>query len=147
MQNITIKTTVVFLAACLLFGVMVAYGTWQARSEPHITIAGQQFVVERADTEPTQHEGLAGRESLANDRGMLFAFNTPFLSPFWMKGMKFPIDIIWIANGIVIGAVENAVPNGGEALYYPPRPVDFVLEVPAGTVARLGIHAGAPVAL
>lgn len=143
----TVKTIFVFLTACLLLVIMVAYGIRQTRSERSLTLLRHRFVIELADTEMKRNKGLMGRVNLASDHGMLFVFGVPALSPFWMKGMKFPIDIIWIASDRVIGAVENAMPDDGKALYYPPHAVDYALEVPAGTVARLDIRIGTSVNL
>ena len=43
-------------------------------------------------------QGLSERQSLAEDKGMLFLFEKPDHYAFWMKGMEFPLDIIFI-NG------------------------------------------------
>ncbi len=41
-------------------------------------------------------QGLSGRDSLPTDYGMLFVFPKSDIYEFWMKDMKFPLDIIWI---------------------------------------------------
>ena len=41
-------------------------------------------------------KGLSGRDNLADDEGMFFVFEKSDIYPFWMKDMKFAIDIIWI---------------------------------------------------
>jgi len=64
-----------------------------------------------------------------------------------MKDMNYPIDIIWIRDNQVVGFVESApMPVLGQELprYQPDEPINYVLEVPAGFVARYGIKAGAP---
>lgn len=52
--------------------------------------------VEVVDTDAARQLGLMFRENLPEDRGMLFVFETQGRYGFWMKNMKFPIDIIWI---------------------------------------------------
>jgi len=42
---------------------------------------------------------------------MLFAMSEDDMQNFWMKGMLFPIDIIWIENARVIGCEKNISPS------------------------------------
>lgn len=146
-MNMKIEKTVII--ACVLFGAILAYGAWfsgggEARMS-RIAIAGHEFRVELADTDREREMGLSGRENIAESEGMLFVFPESVIVPFWMKDMKFPIDIIWIADGRVVGVVEWAIPDGGKKLFYPPRPIGYALEVQAGAVAKLGIVPGAEV--
>jgi uncharacterized membrane protein (UPF0127 family) len=54
-----------------------------------------------------------------------------------MKGMRFPIDIIWIDRGRVRGVERDApVPRGALPRYSSGGPADRVLEVPAGWARR-----------
>ena len=75
---------------------------------------------------------------------MLFIFDRPDLYGFWMKGMFFPIDIIWIKDNQVIGFEEELDPDSSPnpKLYYPPALVDRVLEVKAGAVRERQIQIG-----
>lgn len=109
-----------------------------------VTIRGQKFIVEIARTSEEQSRGLSGHAPLAPDEGMLFPFPPGSTPGFWMKDMLFPIDIVWIADGRVVGFVEHAAPDDrpNRMTYYPPQPVTEVLEVAAGTVGRLGIQIG-----
>ncbi len=126
------------------------------KGEQIITIAGKKFRVEVADTFASRAKGLSGHAPLAENEGMLFIFDAPGNYGFWMKGMKFPIDIIWIRGDKVVGLTENVpVPKGifDFKTYYPPEPVypargeisggaDKVLEVKAGTVGKYGFRVG-----
>lgn len=112
-----------------------------------LTVGGHEFAVEVRDTALGRAEGLSGRELLAEDTGMLFIFETPGIYGFWMKDMKFPIDIVWIEGERVVGIIENVVPEPEKSIftltvYRPPEPVSRVLELPAGTVARYGLRTG-----
>ena len=102
------------------------------------------FVVEVASTFADRARGLSGHAPLGRNDGMLFVFPSPSAGAFWMDGMLYPLDFIWIAGGRVVGVTENAPPlsMSGYKLYYPPVPVDYVLEVNAGTVKKFGIGAG-----
>ena len=114
-----------------------------------ITIGKNVFTVEMATTTLEEARGLSFRTSLAEGTGMLFTFS-PSIQNFWMKDMNFSIDIIWIANGKIVGFAQNAKPEPGVPLweltiYTSPAGVDRVLEVNAGTVAKDNIQVGDPV--
>jgi uncharacterized protein len=107
-------------------------------------VGDDSFRVEIADSPPARTQGLSGRESLDVDAGMLFVFAEEQVQGFWMKGMNFPLDIIWIRGGTVVGIDANLPPNNNQdrPLYFSPEPVDQVLEVNAGEAARRGIQVG-----
>lgn len=112
-----------------------------------VTIGERAFRVEIADTMAARAGGLSGRQTLGGDEGMLFVFGYPARHSFWMKGMMFPIDIIWIRGGKIIGFSENLLPQNetsfaGLETYSPPEPADTVLEINAGLVSRYEFKAG-----
>lgn len=102
------------------------------------------FMAEIADTFMARGKGLSGHAPLRAKQGMLFIFSSPSAGAFWMQGMTFPLDFVWIRNGLVMGVTENALPmtETGYKLYYPPMPVDRVLEINAGAVKKFGIRIG-----
>jgi len=108
-----------------------------------ITVGGTTFQVEVANSTSTRIWGLSGHAPLAENEGMFFIFDTPGNYGFWMKGMTFPLDFVWIRGNKVVGVTEN-VPVPKNVLdfktYYPPEPVDRVLEVKAGMVSQWGIQ-------
>ncbi len=111
-----------------------------------VLIGGAVVYAELPRTEEDFARGLSGREGLGEGRGMLFVFEREGLHSFWMYGMRFSIDIIWMdSGGRVVHIVEGAEPcAGGECVIYtPPEPARFVLEVPAGFASRHGISLGA----
>ncbi|MEK9180332.1 MAG: DUF192 domain-containing protein [Patescibacteria group bacterium] len=125
-----------------------------------LVLAGETFRVEIADSLVEKALGLSGREGLREGDGstrsphggMLFIFDHPSTQTFWMKEMLFPIDIIWINGTKIIGFAENAQTEQGKKprqleLYSSPGPADRVLEVRAGTVARLGVKVGDEISL
>jgi uncharacterized protein len=116
----------------------------QRQSTPHITIGAVSYGVEVVDTPSAMAQGLSGRIGLPEKSGMLFVFDPPRKEIFWMQGMKFPIDIVWIKDGAVTGFAQDApIPVGlVPAIFSSPGQVDFVFEVVAGTVAKDGIKVG-----
>lgn len=122
-----------------------------ARSLPgvRVSVGAAEYAVEVVESVPAKAQGLSGREGLDAGTGMLFVFRPASTQAFWMHGMKFPIDIVWIANEKVIGVVANApVPQGlSVPTFTSPAPVDYVLEIPAGEAAKAGITEGSPVTI
>ena len=108
----------------------------------NLQVGPHAYSVEIADTMLAQARGLSGRESLAENSGMLFVFKSPSMQSFWMKDMQFPLDFVWIAEGKVIGITENVPFEPATATQSPPAPADMVLELPAGAVQRDGIRVG-----
>jgi len=96
------------------------------------------------------NKGLSGRDSLEPDKAMLFMFPKPKKYRFWMRGMRFPIDIIWICDDTIIGITAHAAPEPGASnprFYYAPRKANYVLEVAAGLAAEKNISVGDHVTL
>lgn len=103
------------------------------------------FMVEIADNDKTRAQGLMYRRELAADRGMLFDFEDERNVSFWMRNTYVSLDIIFVgADGVVRRVEEKATPLS-ERLIDSGSEVRFVLEVPAGTSARLGIKRGSRV--
>lgn len=105
------------------------------------------ILVEIVDTPAKRTLGLSYRPSLPEDEGMLFVFENKQPVRFWMKGMEFPLDIIFIADGKIVDIAENAMPQPGVSdenlkSYVPSEPVDHVLEVNAGFVSKHDIKIG-----
>ncbi len=109
-----------------------------------LEIKGHRISVEIADTPEKQEKGLGQRDSLAWDHGMYFEYDQPGFYAFWMRGMRFSIDIIWLRNARIVGFEQN-IPfeTGGNGPTVRPRElVDAVLEVPAGYSAARGWRIG-----
>lgn len=113
-----------------------------------LDINNNTFKVEIADTKAKRNQGLGGRQSLAPNEGMLFIFDTPGKPPFWMKGLSFPLDFIWIKGDTVVDLTINVQPpasgqsDSSLPIYQPKEDIDKVLEVNGGTIQRLNIKAG-----
>lgn len=88
---------------------------------------------EIADTPEEKALGLSGRETLGGNEGMLFVFEKPSIYSFWMKDMRFPIDIIWLDEYFrVVDISANADPSSFPRLFAPSAPAQYALEVPNG---------------
>lgn len=115
-----------------------------------VRVADEEVRAEVADDDAEQALGLGGRDRLARDAGMYFVLTTD-TPRFWMKGMRFPLDMIWIKDGRVVDITarvpppRDGVPDSELPSYSPARPADRNLEVNAGWAARNGVRPGDPV--
>ncbi|MCL2177817.1 MAG: DUF192 domain-containing protein [Proteobacteria bacterium] len=104
------------------------------------------FEVEVAHTPEAITRGLMWRKSLKPREGMLFVFEREKEQFFWMKNTLVGLDMVFIsAEQVVVGIVEHATPLSLSSLSVG-LPSRYVLEVAAGTCAKLGIRAGSKVA-
>ena len=138
-----LKFTVIFLAAIFVFIGMSSLifnlhkndiPVLQNSSTPRqIQIGDSVIQVSLALTETEQEIGLAKFSSLPENEGMLFIFQKPDTYSFWMKDMKFPIDIIWISEDFKIIHIEKSLsPDTYPQGYAPKDKALYVLEVNAG---------------
>jgi hypothetical protein len=108
-----------------------------------ISVSGTEIRAQVALSDEEKSTGLSGRDRIGEDEGMLFVFGREGYWGFWMRGMKFPIDIAWIDGGKHIVHVErNVLPEGYPKSYYPPIPALYVLETRANFFAEKNIKNG-----
>lgn len=119
----------------------------QAQSLPitaSATIADTVIQLEVAETTEQQATGLMFRRELADDRGMLFPFDRPRLTRFWMRNVEIPLDMIFL-NGDEVVAIAKNVPPCTETpcpTYGPDVPVTQVIELRGGRAAELELNVG-----
>jgi uncharacterized membrane protein (UPF0127 family) len=102
--------------------------------------------VEVVDTKVSRSLGLSGRPPLKEGEGMLFVFADPGKYGFWMKGMNFPLDIIWISeNGIVVHTEKNITPDSYPETFINTIDATYVLEIQGGMSHSYGIHMGSKI--
>ena len=77
-------------------------GTIAAPDGPTVSVGNVVFEVEVADTPQSRSKGLSGRDSLPDMSGMIFVFESGRTSNFWMKGMRIPLDFVWIGEECTI---------------------------------------------
>ena len=101
-----------------------------------------EFVVEMAVSPAQRSQGLMFRESLAEDRGMLFDFGRPQRAAMWMRNTYVPLDMLFIdEDGQITQIAANTQPLS-DAVIASREPVRAVLELRGGVSAKLGIKAG-----
>ena len=112
------------------------------RPECPFKVSGSCVSMELATTPLAQETGLSNRDSLAADRGMLFVFAAAQSNCFWMKDMRFPLDMIWLNDKKEIVQIrENIKPDTYPASFCADN-TRYVIEVNAGVARSVGLHAG-----
>ncbi|UTW53316.1 DUF192 domain-containing protein [bacterium SCSIO 12827] len=108
----------------------------------HTANGAHPFKVEVAVDDAQRALGLMYRRDLAPDRGMLFDFGREIYISMWMRNTFIPLDMLFIGADGRIGFIrERTTPRSLDTIEAPERN-RAVLEVAAGTVARLGIRVG-----
>ncbi len=139
-----LNAILIFTAGALLCGALLLR-LGDTREEGSITIQTPQGTIKAhlADTQNERSKGLSGTDTLAPGTGLLFVFHIPGTYGFWMKDMHYPIDIVWIdETKTVVSITPEATVESYPEVFYPPRPVQYVLELNAGDAADREIHVG-----
>ena len=138
-----------FAAACLAL-LLAAFACGEpkpeafAAAEGFVEIRGKRIAVEVADGAAEQSLGLGERDALAWDTGMYFPYARAGFYGFWMKGMRFSIDIVFVREGRIVDLHPHVPfePGGNGPTIRPRELADAVLEVPAGYALAQGWRIG-----
>lgn len=150
---IQIGVLVIFILAAMYFsftpgGLSNIIPINQQFEQKSLQIGGTTIKIEVAQTPSERSQGLGGRDSLASDSGMLFIFPENKKYQFWMKGMKFPLDFVFIRDAKVVDLLKNAPPpslgqkDSDMTVYEPVVPIGMVLEVNANFIDTHDIRVG-----
>lgn len=116
-----------------------------AKTEPLGIVSGSgrhRFSVEVMRTDADRARGLMYRRTMAPDRGMLFDFERDQPVTMWMKNTYLPLDIVFIRRDGTIARIAPDTEPLSMKIIPSGEPVLAVLELNAGTSAKLGIKAG-----
>lgn len=108
---------------------------------------GFKVKAEMLTREEDKARGMMFRDSLAEDRGLLFVHGAPGRYPYWMYQVKIPLDIIWMDREHRVEEISENTPPcktgprecptyGGKA------EASFVLEIGAGLARKHSVDLG-----
>lgn len=112
-----------------------------------LDVGDATLLADVADDDAERTLGLGGRAALRRNAGMYFVLTTD-APRIWMKGMRFPLDLVWIYDDRVVDVTSDVpdeppgTPEPQLPIYSPSQPANRVLEVNAGWARRNGIGAG-----
>lgn len=141
------KTLKIIIFICL--GIILIF-VWvllfpKKLNQPVVIFENKTFQVELAQTDAERRQWLMYRESLAEDKWMLFIFSDEWIYPFWMKNTLIPLDMIrineidWENRVVDIQTAEPCVTDECE-IYKPAWDSLFVLEINAWLAEKYGIE-------
>jgi len=140
------------ILASVLFSLLFLAGPSQA-SEEVVRLPVEQVIVttdrgdiafatEIATTDETRSRGLMFRRSMGEREAMLFHWPTPRVVSMWMRNTYLSLDMLFVAaDGLVVHVQADTVPQSLDVLSAG-RDVTAVMELVAGTAAKLGIRPG-----
>lgn len=138
--RLLLGTAVVIFVTILLITLLIS------GKSTKVLVNDQTFKVIVAKSDKDKQIGLSEKNKIEQDQGMLFIFDNPQYHSFWMKDMKFPIDIIYINGDKVTTVIDSARPpgsiGGNLETYQPLYKSDKVLEVNAGIANKYNIKNG-----
>lgn len=146
------KKRILMALAVLVISAGITF--WLAKKENSqpafysLWIGDTKLKVEIADSQGERGQGLGGRESLPQDQGMFFIFERPGKYPFWMRDMRFPLDIIWLDEYYNVADMAMDVkPDSYPSAFAPNKNALYVLEVNAGWTAANKVEIGSKAVL
>lgn len=112
----------------------------------NITINGFSLIADVPVTIDEFQKGLDIKNQINENQAMLFIFKEQGKMPFWMHGMKFPIDIIWFDNNSNVVHIEHNLQPCKTDLacpsYSPENNALYVLETRMGFSERHNVKIG-----
>ena len=104
-------------------------------------IGAERFDLEMAVSPHDQEVGLMHRDSLDPDHGMIFPFPMEQTQRFWNHDVHFPLDLIFLGASANVVSLKH-MDAYNEKTVASDAPAQYVIELNAGTVARLGVKVG-----
>jgi len=122
------------VGAALLLVLYLAAGYASGGSVRTLTVNREAYRLQVASTPAAQEKGLGDRKSMDAHDGMLFPFPAQSVQCFWMKGMEFPLDIIWLSSDKkIVRMQQDLQPESYPNKYCAVS--QYVIELSAGRVA------------
>ena len=107
-----------------------------------VKLGTESFRLYVADTLEKRTRGLSGVVKLSDNEGMLFVFDKLGFWSFWMKEMKFPIDIIFINNKRVVDIKRNIRAESYPQTFTSSVSADSVIEINANQSSKVNLSVG-----
>lgn len=133
------------IAYAVITGLILAPALPALGATETIRLADTEFVMEVVADPDSRRQGLMGREVLPAGTGMLFDFPEGTRPAIWMRNMVISLDLVFVAADGRIAHLFPQVPPCADlpcAIYQADGPLRWVLELPAGSVDKLGLKVG-----
>ena len=143
------KKRIVTLALMAIFLMSASFFLIDRKEETIIIVSfpnGRELETEVADTPEKLLVGLAFRETLPANGGLLYIFESTGQNHIWTKEYRFPVDMMWIDESHhIVGLKENVAPcRKDDCPKYSssPEAVRYAIQTGAGFIKQEGVTIG-----
>ena len=143
------KKRIVTLALMAIFLMSASFFLIDRKEETIIVVSfpnGRELEAEVADTPEKLLVGLAFREALPANGGLLYIFESTGQNHLWTKEYRFPVDMMWVDESHhIVGLKENVAPClEADCPKYSssPEAVRYAVQAGAGFIKREGVTVG-----
>ncbi len=133
------------LALIMPFLLIASFGCLSNEKQAAAIGNGTVIQIEVVKTPEERARGLMFREGLEENDGMLFVFEEEGYPSFWMKNVRFPLDILWLDGDLMVVHISaNTPPCRAEPceIYTSPKPAKYVLELKANFTLKNDVKIG-----
>ncbi len=104
-----------------------------------MSIGGCNFNAELAITESEKSKGLMFRDTLPENNGMIFIYDTPQRVSYWMKNTKIPLDIGFVDKNGILTEVKKMYPLSLDAVPSSRDDIQYCIEMNADWFSKNGV--------
>lgn len=121
----------------------VAYTFWPSTmTSTSVSVGAKTFLATVADTKEERALGLTNLKTLPDNQALLVVYDHEDVWPIRTTGLVFPIDIVWLSGDKKVVYVAKDAKPSVTAKYTPGGKSRYVLQLPAGSVAKHNITVG-----
>lgn len=136
----------ILIVLAIITILIIGLWAWQSsQKSPVAKIGNRTFNLYLTKTNEDKQIGLSKYDKIDDSKAMIFSFEKPDYYSFWMKEMKFPIDIIYVRDDKIVTIHKNVQPPKNDKdlqVYSSNKPADTVIEVNAGLSQKYNIKEG-----
>lgn len=133
---------VVFIAVIVIIGIacfVIVPDMLRPRTD--IRLGNSVFKAWIALNEDDRLAGLSKEGHINDSQALIMAFPEDDVHGVWMKGMTYPIDVVWLdSDKRVVYAIKNIPFEDQEKIYSPNVKSRYIVELKAGMVERQSIR-------
>lgn len=106
-----------------------------------MSVGGVAFRAQLAVSDAEKMRGLMFRDSLGENDGMVFVYETPSRASFWMKNTKIPLDIGFFDKNGVLTEVKKLYPHNLDSVGSSRADILYCIEMKQGWFGKNGVAA------
>lgn len=138
----TVWARKLIIAVLVVPVIALVIGTFYIAQKQYVRmhVGGQTYRLKIASTAQSRAQGLGNRSGMGVHEGMIFTYDIPTKTCFWMKDMLFSLDILWLDDSHeVVYMQQNASPATYPHAFCTPVKARYVIELNAGQAQRSGV--------